>query len=50
VLLIKSIELLRRQLSITQQFEASALYTVVRWRKLGHMRWTMSTPYIILSS
>jgi len=34
----KSLELLRRQqLSIMQQFGASAFYTVVRWHKLGEV-------------
>jgi len=38
VFLVKSLELLwRQQLSITQQFEASAFYTVVHWRKLGEV-------------
>ena len=36
--LIKSIELLRaQQLSIMQQFGASAFYTVVHWHKLGEV-------------
>jgi len=38
VFLIKLLELLRRQqLSITQQFEASAFYMVVHWHKLGEV-------------
>jgi len=45
----KSLELLRRQqLSIKQQFEASAFYMVVRW--INWVRWTVSVPYIFLSS
>jgi len=38
VFLIKSLKRLRRpQLSIMQQFRASAFYTVVRWHKLGEV-------------
>jgi len=49
VCLIKSLELLRRQqLSIMQQFGASAFYTV--FVDINQVTWTLSVPHIILSS